>query len=89
MKRIGCLYRNYSKNGFYYSYEDEDGVFGVDYYDDISIDTPTSFQPSGKIFIRTDDGGDMSMEKEVKEIRAGIYVPENTTIKISYILDNN
>lgn len=29
------------------------------------------------------------MEKEVKEIRAGIYVPENTTIKISYILDNN
>lgn len=89
MKRIGCLYRNYSKNWFYYSYEDEEWVFWVDYYDDISIDTPTSFQPSGKIFIRTDDGGDMSMEKEVKEIRAGIYVPENTTIKISYILDNN
>lgn len=89
MKRIGCLYRNFSKNGFYYSYEDEDGVFGIDYYDDISIETPTSFQPSGKIFIRTDDGGDMSEVKEVKELRCGIYVPEDTTIKISYILDNN
>lgn len=70
MKRIGCLYRNATKNGFFYSYEDEDGVFGVDYYDDITIDTPTSFQPSGKIFLRTDDGGDMSVMKEVLELKA-------------------
>ena len=89
MKRIGCLYRNATKNGFFYSYEDEDGVFGVDYYDDITIDTPTSFQPSGKIFLRTDDGGDMSVMKEVLELKAWVYVPENTTIKISYILDNS
>lgn len=89
MKRIGCLFRNYEKNWFYYSYEDEDWVFGIDYYDDITIDTPTSYQPSGKIFLRTDDGGDMSLEKEVKILTAWVYVPENTTIKISYILDNS
>lgn len=89
LRRIGCLYRNASKNWFYYSYEDEDGVFGVDYYDDITIDTPTSYQPSGKIFLRTDDWGDMSLEKEVKILTAWCYVPENTTIKISYILDNS
>lgn len=89
MKRIGCLFRNFDKNWFYYSYEDEDGVFGIDYYDDITIDTPTSYQPSGKIFLRTDDGWDMSLEKEVKILTAWVYVPENTTIKISYILDNS
>ena len=88
MKRIGCLYRNYAKNWFYYTYEDEDGVFGVDYYDDITIDTPTSYQPSGKVFLRTDDAGDMSVNKEVLNLKVGCKVPENTTIIISYILDN-
>ena len=89
MKRIGCLYRNYSKNWFYYTYEDEDGVFGIDYYDDITIETPTSYQPSGKVFLRTDDAGDMSVDKEVLNLKLGCKVPENTTIKISYILDNS
>lgn len=89
MKRIGCLYRNSNKNWFYYTYEDEDGVFGVDYYDDITIDTPTSYQPSGKVFLRTDDGGDMSVNKEVLNLKVGCKVPENTTIIISYILDNS
>lgn len=89
MKRIGCLYRNASKNWFFYTYEDEDGVFGVDYYDDITIETPTSYQPSGKVFLRTDDAGDMSVDKEVLNLKLGCKVPENTTIKISYILDNS
>lgn len=89
MKRIGCLYRNYAKNWFYYTYEDEDGVFGVDYYDDITIDTPTSYQPSGKVFLRTDDAGDMSVNKEVLNLKVWCKVPENTTIIISYILDNS
>lgn len=89
MKRIGCLYRNASKNWFFYTYEDEDGVFGVDYYDDITIETPTSYQPSGKVFLRTDDAGDMSVDKEVLNLKIGCKVPENTTIKISYILDNS
>ena len=89
MKRIGCLYRNASKNWFFYTYEDEDGVFGVDYYDDITIDTPTSYQPSGKVFLRTDDAGDMSVNKEVLNLKIGCKVPENTTIIISYILDNS
>lgn len=89
MKRVWCLWRTASKNWFYYSYEDEDWVFGIDYYDDISIATPTSFQPSGKIFLRKDDGGDMSIKKEVKILTAWVYVPEDTTIKISYILDDS
>ena len=89
LRRIGCLYRNPSKNWFYYSYEDEDGVFGIDYYDDITIDTPTSYQPSGKIFLRTDDGGDMSVNKEVLNLKLWCKVPEDTTIIISYILDNS
>lgn len=89
MKRIGTLYRNRGRNGFYYSYEDEDGVFGIDYYDDISLDIPTSYQSSGKIFLRTDDGGDMSLEKEIKELRIGCRIPEDTTMNISYILDND
>lgn len=89
MKRIGCLFRSPSKNWFYYSYEDEDGVFGVDYYDDITIDTPTSYQPSGKVFLRTDDAGDMSVNKEVLNLKVWCKVPENTTIIISYILDNS
>ena len=89
MRRIWCLFRSASRNGFYYSYEDEDGVFGVDYYDDITIDTPTSYQPSGKVFLRTDDAGDMSINKEVLNLKIGCKVPENTTIIISYILDNS
>lgn len=88
MKRIGTLYRNRGRNGFYYSYEDEDGVYGIDYYDDITLDVPTSYQSSGKIFLRTDDGGDMSLEKEIKELRIGCRIPEDTTMTISYILDN-
>lgn len=89
MRQIGCIYRSAYKNGFYFSYEDEDGVFGVDYYDDISIETPTSYQPSGKVFLRTDDGGDMSVNKEVLNLKLGCKVPEDTTIIISYILDNS
>ena len=89
MRRIGCLFRTASKNGFYYTYEDEDGVFGIDYYDDISIETPTSYQPSGKVFLRTDDAGDMSVDKEVLNLKIGCKVPEDTTIIISYILDNS
>lgn len=89
MKRIGCLYRNASKNWFFYTYEDEDGVFGIDYYDDITIETPTSYQPSGKVFLRTDDAGDMSIDKEVLNLKIGCKVPEDTTIIISYILDNS
>lgn len=88
MKRIGCLYRNYAKNGFYYTYEDVDGLFWVDYYDDISIDNPTSFQPSGKIFLRTDDGWDVSLKKEVGLLKVGCEVPADTSIEISYILDD-
>jgi hypothetical protein len=41
------------------------------------------------MFIRTDDGADMSAEKEVLELKVWCRVPENTTIKISYILDNS
>lgn len=41
----------------------------MDYYDDITIDTPTSYQPSGKVFLRTDDAGDMSVNKEVLNLK--------------------
>lgn len=88
MTRIGCLYRNRAKNGFYYSYEDEDGVFGIDYYDDIVMTTPTAYQPSGKIFLRSDEWWDLSIKKEVKNLKIWCEVPEDTSIIISYILDD-
>lgn len=86
MKRIGCLYRQPYKNWFYYTFEDEDGVFWVDYFDDITLSV-SSYQSDGKIFLRTDDGGDLSQKKEVKELKIGVKVPENTSVVVSYIID--
>jgi hypothetical protein len=41
------------------------------------------------VFLRTDDAGDMSIDKEVLNLKIGCKVPEDTTIIISYILDNS
>lgn len=55
----------------------------------MGLDSPPEYQPTGKILLRVDDGGDFGMIKEVKgNIIVGCEVPTGTSIIISYVLDD-
>lgn len=95
IKRIWGLFQNTTATdapveNFYFTYEDEDGNFGIDrFYNYMGIENPPEYQPSGKILLRVDDGGDYGMVKEIKwNVTVGCDVPTGTTIVISYVLDD-
>lgn len=55
----------------------------------MGLDSPPEYQPTGKILLRVDDGGDFGMIKEVKgNIIVGCEVPTGTSIIVSYVLDD-